>query len=629
MSGIAAIIRFDGGDVEPGAIEAMTAEMAYRGPDGIAHWRQGQAALGHCALHTTAESFEAAQPLANDDESIILVLDGWLHNYDALRGDLLARGVNLRSRSDAELVLRAYEVWGEDCPVHLEGEFAFVVWDRRRNAAFCARDHAGLKPLTYHWDDNRLIIASDPGPILITPGVKREANNRMVAQVFANEWITRGETIWKDVMRLLPATWSRFGPNSRHDCTYWSPPTEVTITYKRDEDYYEHYRELFADCVRGASRSHLPVSADVSGGLDSSAVFAQAEYLHQAGRLPAPGLKGYTYKFEEGSAPDEIEYARAVAAHLGVAVREIAPFIPELDWFTARGRADRDMAPYPNTAMAVAIGDAVVGDGSRVLMNGEGGDEWLGGKPFYYNEQLRAWDLASAAKSFAADRAAIGLRQALYRLIRFGIAPLAPKSLLALRRKINLAKGPNTYGNAFWISPELDRLLTELRVGRDRSGYLSISNMARRAMFMALKEPYCELARDHFDRQCARQGYEPRTPMYARKFIEFAFSTPERLRLQGDTRKYLHVMALDGMLPELVLQRKTKADFSLAFEHHLDKMKYLLTDVLPATGTGHLDSEGVAKLYESYRQLPVDERPVWELWGLFSCESLFQADASI
>lgn len=628
MSGIAAIIRFDGGEVEPGAIEAMTAEMAYRGPDGIAHWRQGQAALGHCVLHTTAESFESAQPLANDDESVILVLDGWLHNCDELRSDLLARGAVLRGRSDAELVLRAYETWGEDCPIHLEGEFGFLVWDRRRNIAFCARDHAGLKPLCYHWDGRCLIVASDPGPILVALGAKPETNPRMIAQVLANEWITRGETIWKDVNRLIPATWSHFAADGRRDSTYWSPPTEVSITYKRDEDYTEHYRELFADCVRRASRSHLPVSADVSGGLDSSAVFAQAEHLRRRGQLQAPGLLGYTYKFDAGSAPDEIEYARAVAAHVGAEVREITPFLPEFEWFAARARADHDMAIYPNTAMAIAIGDALVGDGSRVIMNGEGGDEWLGGKPFYYTEQLRAWDFAGAAQSFVEDRKAIGLRQTIHRLLRFGIGPLAPEFLLALRRKANLTKGPNTYDNAFWLSPELDRLLAETRTARDRSDFMSIPNMARRAMFMALKDSFAEMARDHFDRQCARQAYEPRTPMYARQFIEFAFSTPERIRLRGDTRKHVHVKAMAGLLPDFVLRRKTKADFSLAFEHHLDRMSGMFKDVLPAIRTGHLDRQGVAKLYESYLRLPVDERPVWELWGLYSCESLFQASES-
>ena len=159
MSGIAAIIRFDGGPVARADIERMTAAMDYRGTDGIAHWTADQAALGHCMLRTTAESLEESQPLANEDASLVLVLDGFIANYEELRRDLLARGARLRDRSEAELVLRAYEAWGEDCPVHIDGEYSFLVWNARRRQVFCARDHAGMRPLHYHWDGRRLIVA--------------------------------------------------------------------------------------------------------------------------------------------------------------------------------------------------------------------------------------------------------------------------------------------------------------------------------------------------------------------------------------------------------------------------------------------------------------------------------------
>ena len=135
---------------EPGTVERMTAAMDYRGPDGIAHWQRGSVALGHCMLRTTTESLEEVQPLANEDESLILVIDGWLSNWEELRADLLSRGAKLRTRSDAELVLRAYEAWGDDCPKHIDSECAFVFWDARRQMAWSARDHAGLRPLLYH-----------------------------------------------------------------------------------------------------------------------------------------------------------------------------------------------------------------------------------------------------------------------------------------------------------------------------------------------------------------------------------------------------------------------------------------------------------------------------------------------
>ena len=115
MSGIAGIIHFDGRPVEPGQVEGMTAAMHYRGPDGINHWRKGNVALGQCMLRTTPESLEETQPLTNEDESLVLVMDGRVDNWEELRRDLLGKGAVLRTRADAELVLRAYEVWGRDC----------------------------------------------------------------------------------------------------------------------------------------------------------------------------------------------------------------------------------------------------------------------------------------------------------------------------------------------------------------------------------------------------------------------------------------------------------------------------------------------------------------------------------
>ncbi len=114
MSGIAGIIHFDGTPVEVGLVEKMMAAMPYRGPDGIHHWVKGSVAMGQCMLHTTPESLEEKQPLTNEDESLVLVMDGRVDNWEELRKELLGRGVVLRNRSDAELVMLSYETWGED-----------------------------------------------------------------------------------------------------------------------------------------------------------------------------------------------------------------------------------------------------------------------------------------------------------------------------------------------------------------------------------------------------------------------------------------------------------------------------------------------------------------------------------
>jgi len=321
MSGIAGIVRFDGAPLEPGLIERMTAAMAHRGPDGIRHWSSGSVALGQCMLCTTPESLDERGPLANEDGSLVLVIDGRVDNWEELRRDLLGRGAVLRDRTDAELVLRAYEVWGRECLSRIDGDFALVVWDARRREAFCARDRMANKAIAWHWDGNNLAFASELRAILALPWVPRRLNEGMVAEFLANEWHSRDETFWQNVHRLEPAhrmTVDAAGP--RQD-RYWQPDPWTAPPSEDEDELVEHYLSLLTDVVRRMSRSTGPLACEVSGGLDSSALFAVAEHLRRRGELLAPSLDGYTLAFDDGSDADELSYARAVGEHLGVPIR--------------------------------------------------------------------------------------------------------------------------------------------------------------------------------------------------------------------------------------------------------------------------------------------------------------------
>ena len=568
MSGIVAIFRFDGAPVDSGAVAAMTEAIGYRGPDGIAPWDGDGAAVVHLMLRTTAESLEEAQPLANEDASLVLVMDGWLANYDELRADLLARGAVLRTRSDAELVLRAFEAWGEDCPRHIDGEYAFVVWDARRREALCVKDHG--------------------------------------------------------VTRLLPAHTMRVGESGPRLRRYWLPSPGAAIRYRDERDYQAHYRELLADVVRRASRTHLPLACDVSGGLDSSAIFAQAHRLQAEGRLRAPALKGYTYDFGPDADPqvDELAYARAVARHLGVELREVAPFMPELDWFASRAKADRDMAPYPNAAMAVNIGRALIADGCRVDLNGEGGDEFLAAYPFNYAEHIAERDWRSLGESWREDSAAFGSRRALAMVYRYGVGPLLPAGLRKLRRSATRPLQSNHPGVMVLID-ELAALLERRHKAAMRpSPFADLSPLARSVMSL-VESGYTTYLHDFMARNSARLGYEPRSPMFDRKFIEFACAVPARQLRRGRRQKHLHVRSMAGILPDVVLDRTTKALGNLPFAVQLDKLGEGVLTPLLQCGINWIDPDGLRELYRRYDCMPMAQRPIFELWAVFGCVTLF------
>jgi asparagine synthase (glutamine-hydrolysing) len=626
VSGFAAIFRFDGAPADPAALGAMIEAIAYRGPDGIRQWVSGPAAIGHLMLHTTAESLEDVQPLASEDETLVLAMDGWLANYDELRDDLLARGAVLRTRSDAELVLRAYQAWGDDCPRHLHGEYAFVVWDARRREAFCAKDHAGMRPLHYHWDGKRLLVASDLAGVLAAGDFEPRLDTGMAAEHLANHWFSLEDTLWQGVSRLLPARSMRVGAGGPVLARHWLPPLETTIRYRRDEDYVAHYRELFERCVRQAARSHAPLACEVSGGLDSSAVFAMAHKLLDEGRLPAPGLLGYTFNFGElaDSDHDELAYGHAVAAHWRTQLREVRPFMPGVEWFAERGRADRDIPTYPNNAMTIGTGWAARADGCRVLLNGEGGDEFLSGNWLYYADDLVAGDWRNLWRGFRADSAASGPRRALSHFWRYGVLSAAPPWLRGLRRRLRTGPALDESGHGFdWLSPKSRAALRARAVLTDEDVLHGIRSKGRRGLFMALMFGFGGYVHDYVQRTSARVGYEVRSPMYAKDFIDFAFAIPHRLRFHGSLGKHIHREAMRGLLPPRVLQRATKANFYTPFLRILDDHGPGMVNAMLQCGEDLVDGAGLEAVFARY-QAAGSKGWTYELWAAFGIANLLE-----
>ena len=584
MSGIAGIIHFDGKPVEPGQVEAMTAAMQYRGPDGINHWRKGNVALGQCMLRTTPESLEETQPLTNEDESLVLVMDGRVDNWEELRRELLGKGAVLRTRADAELVLRAYEVWGRECLNHIEGDFALVIWNARRQEAFCARDRVGNKPFNYHWNGNTLAFSSELYPILALPWVSEVLNQDTLAEYLGTEWYSLDETLWQGVMRLKPSHFMvAAGQGGLVPHRYWMPDLHQTLLYRTEEDYIEHYRALFTDVVRRMSRSLAPVACEVSGGLDSSAIFAVAETLRQQGRLLAPGLEGYTLDFSGDPAADEMAYARAVGIHLGRIIHEVTPAHMPLDWYRETARLYREFPDYPNGAMGFSIAATARSRGSRVLVSGLGGDEWAGGCRLYYAEAIAGGRGRELLALLQRDAREAGLSAALWWLVRHGLLALLPDGSRRDFRKIGaFVRGRKRDLPPSWLAPAMQQRLAQRKKHHELEFSPSWQRLGQRRQWLNLSDAYGTLAREINERRASRTGLEWRQPFWDPHIIQAAFAMPEHLRLRGHKNKWLHRRAIAGLLPEQVLQRQSKAEFSVAFSQYWSNLRpQLLADVLP------------------------------------------------
>jgi len=294
MSAIAGILYFHGAPLEPGLIEKLTSAMKRRGPDAQTHWMQASVALGHCMLRTTPESLEEHQPLFSQDKNLVLVFDGRLDNRDELRRDLIAAGAVLRDHSDAELALQSYAAWGEDCPSRLLGDFAFAVWDARRQRLFCALDHMGARPFYYALDKQFFAFASEEEALLELPGVSRQPNEAMILHMLVPAYHSEdNQRFWlKDVWGLQPGQRMSVAPDGTSQTeTYWRLEPGDESVYASDQACEEAFLDVFGEAVRCRMRASGDIAAMMSGGMDSASIAAMVKRL-----LPGmPGKQFHTY----------------------------------------------------------------------------------------------------------------------------------------------------------------------------------------------------------------------------------------------------------------------------------------------------------------------------------------------
>ena len=620
MSAIAAIFQFDCPPTAceaslaqaEGAISAMTSAMADCGRDGIAHRIENGAAFGICALDATAAG--SAKRIAWHEETRLgLVMDGYLANWEELRREFAARNIALRSEDDAELVLQAFLLWGTDCAARLDGEFSCVIWNGREQRVHLLRDHHGLRPLFYWRDDNRLVVASHLAGLVAGLGKPLALNHAYIDELAADVSYTATDTIWQGVYRPPHASITTVNREGISHHRYWQLPQDVPRPYLSDSEYHEAYRAMFAECVRRASRSHRPVACEVSGGLDSTAVFAMAAHLHQANRLPAPGVAAHTLAGPAGTRADEIAYARAAAEKAGVVLHEHALHLPQFQWFIERAREICDVPPRPNAIMSLNLDRAAAQAGSRVLLSGIGGDQWLDGTRHHYRELMDAGNWRRLARQYRAEVRALGHKGAAREFLRRGPGSYVPfqarkfvGDMLGIRQTIDEINAP-------WLNPA-SRASLEKR----RAAYESTIPADYRKGYKLRKLMYPRWASilDTLCLQRGQSGLELRSPMMSRAFIEFSTTTPEHIRVLGAHGKMVHRRALADLLPEEVALRGSKAEFGITFSHHDAALQGELDSVCDAV-SGYYDAAAVRACFETYLATDIDERTTGEIWGLY------------
>jgi len=593
--------------------DAMLGSLARVPHDAKAVWRNGPMTLAACTLHTTAESRESKQPAVSADDRCAAVFDGYLLNHEELARDLDAKGHRPRNMSDVEIALCAYRAWGTDCAAQLEGEFAMIVADMQASRLFAARDHIGLNPLYYRQEGDRLLVASDYRTILELSETLPDPDPGYLAQIMSNRWYLREATPWSDIKRIIRAHTLTFDGERLRSENYWLPPTDVTIRYRRDEDYVEHYRELLFDCVRRASRADRTIATAVSGGLDSTALFGIADRMDRDGTLQAPGIRAYSFAAGENSNAFELPYARAAARRVGRELIECPLFDPDIDYYTRDAERHMDIPIPSNGAMMLGIDRQVVADGSRVIINGNGGDEWLQGSTHDYREMAHDLQVGAFVAALGRDARTMGWPGALKMAGRHTAAELMPAPVRnALRSRLS-ARRLQGRRELFWIAPALREKLD--RAERDYDAVLPGSAMAWIKHNLA-RTPKGDLANSLMRRQRGDVGLESRHPMLSRRFIEFSLKTPAHIKRRGGVTKFVHRQAMTDLLPPEVFDRKTKANFTNT------SIDVQFADYVRKCGTDRLamlcDREGLERVLQIDFSAPEGDWWAWEIWGLYA-----------
>jgi asparagine synthase (glutamine-hydrolysing) len=503
----------------------MMGAAAHRGPDGSAVWLSGPAGLGHLLLVTGTPGEALRQPLVASDGAIAVSFVGHLHDARQLEGRL-AREVRLAaltpgSATDAELVLAAYEAWGEGCPAQLLGEFAFVLWDGTRGRLLAARDATGTRTIFYSWDGRTLLLASEPGQLLAHPRVGREPDEDAIGNMLRNRFTDLTGTFHRDVRRLPPAHLLTLDQGRLQVQRYWDVNPLVEVRHPRDEDYADEFRGLFETAVARRLQSSRPVGCLFSGGLDSSAVISGASRV-----APAAGvrLKGYAMVFEEAPVDDRV-FIEAVQRMHGVEVEVCRPprHGPLRDLEEVISCLDSPLvdAHYP---MLAGLFGAAQRDGCRLLLTGLRGDDAFGGLGYLADLAARL-RLRTLTRELRAWSEVVG--DSLPHLAwRFSARP-------ALRGR-----------------------------GRFRS------RAQREAHELALGS-FTVLTTEMMELYAGRFGLVPSHPFWDRDLVEFMLAIPPELKTWGGETKRLLRRSLRGVVPDVVLDRRDKLNLTPFFRRGL------------------------------------------------------------
>lgn len=600
-------------------LRAMCDRMHHRGPDSEGYLVDDGVALGMRRL-AIIDLLTGDQPTFNSDRSVAVVLNGEIYNYREVRADLEKRGHSFHTESDTEVLPHLYDEYGRDMVQHLNGMFAFALWDEKRRRLFIARDRFGEKPLYWGIFDRALLFASEPKVLLAHPAVKPDLNLNALRQYLSFDYVPAPLSIYQGISKLPAAHTLTLEDGEIKVERYWRLSYKTKQPVPSVDEAADQLRDLLADAVKMRLVSDVPLGILLSGGIDSSVVAALAV------RASTEIVKTFSIGFAEASF-DESQYARAVAKFLGTDHHEerfsaslAANLVSDIGAWMDEPLSDPSLVPtyllsrFTRKHVTVALG-------------GDGGDEIFAGYPMYFGHYMA--------------RAYLAIPQFLRRGLVEPVVNLLPvktknlsfdyraRRFIAASHYDEVARHHVLFGS---FSPQdQDQLLTDdVRLSseadifadaRQRFAECDSHNIIERMQSLDTQFYLAEDILTKVDRASMAVSLEVRAPYLDPRVAEFAASLPPRYKLHGYTSKYILKKAAKGLVPPFVWRRGKKG-FGVPFAKWLkSELKPLAHDLLSPERlrrNGLFNPEYVARLQDEHERGVANHRKL--LWTLLSFE---------
>lgn len=571
MCGISGFLTTRQTDELAGAAAKMAEAIASRGPDAAGVWTDSSAgiALSHRRLAILDLTSAGSQPMKSASGRYIIVFNGEIYNHNSLRGDL--EHSSWRGHSDTETLLTCIEAWGlEETLRRSVGMFALALYDRQERTLALARDRLGEKPLYFGWQDGIFFFGSELKALRAHPDFKAEIDPEALASFMRHGHVPTPHSIHKGIEKLLPGTLVQVSRDAQTAVrkTYWSI-RELAESGQRnahtfiDSQATDHLEQLLQRSVREQLLADVPVGAFLSGGVDSSTVVA---LMQKASPRP---VRTFTVGFEEAGY-DESDYADAVASHLGcvhtclkVTSQQALQAIKELPRIYDEPFADASQLP-------MLLVSRLARESVTVCLSGDGGDELFAG----YNRHLwipKIWRrirfmpmpvrtaVARMLTTLPPQSWDAGLR-ALHSLFPGALQHATPGNKIHKLATVLESRSPEeiyTRLVSHWQDPlSVVRSTTEASTAfTDASNAASLPDLTQRMMYLDTISYLPDDVLAKVDRAAMSASLETRVPMLDHRLVEFALQLPLRMKVRGNTSKWLLRQVLYRHVPRRMIER--------------------------------------------------------------------------